>query len=264
MKFEVSFIPDFKRLEESVALAEQYGVHFEYNDFFIPAVYTNPEELDKRIQTYMTFDRDRSKDTMHGVFLDITIHSNDPVIADYSKKCMIQSLEIAKRLGLRGVVFHTGLIAGFKDYTYVANWLNVNAEFFSTLCNKYSDIQIFMENMFDLDYELLLLLAQKMADVPNFGLCLDYAHAAISNVSAVEWLKNCAPFIKHIHINDNDLANDLHMTLGKGEIDWEEFKNELVKLVDEGVIKEKPSILLELKSLESFEESIEFYNKLFA
>ena len=64
-------------------------------------------------------------------------------------------------------------------------------------------------------------------------------------------------------INDNDLINDLHMTLGKGKIDWQEFKRELELLLESGIMKETPGILIELKSLESFEESIELFNHVF-
>ena len=120
-----------------------------------------------------------------------------------------------------------------------------------------------MENMFDFDYELILKLSKELEDVTNFGICLDYAHAAISHVAPVEWLRKCAPYIKHMHINDNDLINDLHMTLGKGKIDWQEFRRELELLLEGGIMKETPGILIELKSLESFEESIEMFNHVF-
>ena len=66
-----------------------------------------------------------------------------------------------------------------------------------------------------------------------------------------------------MHINDNDLIDDLHMTLGKGKIDWQEFRRELELLLEGGIMKETPGILIELKSLESFEESIELFNHVF-
>ena len=263
MKIEISVIPEYNRLDESVAVAEKYNAHFEYNDFFLPAVYMNQEEIDKRVDKYLSCGRDTSMDTMHGVFLDMVIHSTDPSIAEYSKQRIHQSMEIAKRLGVKGVIFHTGLIAGFKEQKYVSNWIKVNAEFFSKLCAEYPDICVYMENMFDFDYELILKLSKELEDVTNFGICLDYAHAAISHVAPVEWLRKCAPYIKHMHINDNDLINDLHMTLGKGKIDWQEFRRELELLLESGIMKEMPGILIELKSLESFEESIELFNHVF-
>ena len=263
MKIEISVIPEYNRLDESVAVAEKYNAHFEYNDFFLPAVYMNQEEIDKRVDKYLSCGRDTSMDTMHGVFLDMVIHSTDPRIAEYSKQRIHQSMEIAKRLGVKGVIFHTGLIAGFKEQKYVSNWIRVNAEFFSKLCAEYPDICVYMENMFDFDYELILKLSKELEDVTNFGICLDYAHAAISHVAPVEWLRKCAPYIKHMHINDNDLINDLHMPLGKGKIDWQEFRRELELLLEGGIMKETPGILIELKSLESFEESIELFNHVF-
>ena len=66
-----------------------------------------------------------------------------------------------------------------------------------------------------------------------------------------------------MHVNDNDLVNDLHLPLGSGKIDWQEFSKELKRLYENGELKELPSILLELKSLEAFEESIAVFYKLF-
>ena len=256
-------IPDKTNLGESLKFIEEQGCACEYNDFFLPFVLDDEEKKKELIAFYKSLPRDRSNDTMHGAFLDLVLHSSDPKIAEYSKQCMRKSMEIAKRLGVKGVIFHTGLIAGFKEYNYVSNWITKNAEFFRDLCTSYPDIQVYMENMFDLDYELIWLLANQMTDVPNFGICLDYAHASISNIKPVEWLKNLAPFIKHMHINDNDFVNDLHLTLGKGQIDWQEFRTELKTLLENGEMKEMPSILLELKSLESFEESIVLFQQLF-
>lgn len=263
MKVEVSFIPEYERLQESVAIAQKYHAHFEYNDFYLPSVYTDEEEVDRRIKAYLSCGRDTGMDTMHGVFLDMTVHSSDPNIAAYSKKRIRQSLEIGRRLGVKGIVFHTGLIAGFKEQSYVSNWLSVNVDFFQKICMEYPDLNVYMENMFDRDEELLYQLAERMKDMPNFGICLDYAHAAISDVAPSRWFERCAPYIRHMHINDNDLVNDLHLPLGSGKIDWQEFSKELKRLYENGELKELPSILLELKSLEAFEESIAVFYKLF-
>ena len=130
MKVEISIIPEYDRLEESVAIAEKYHAHFEYNDFYLPAVYLNQMEIDKRVERYLSCKRDAGMDTMHGAFLDLALNSSDPNIADYSKQCIRKSMEIAKKLGVKGVVFHTGLIAGFKERHYVSNWIAKNTEFF--------------------------------------------------------------------------------------------------------------------------------------
>jgi len=40
---------------------------------------------------------------------------------------------------------------------------------------------------------------------------------------AKEWINVLRPYIKHMHINDNDLKNDLHKAIGQGNIDYKEF-----------------------------------------
>ena len=252
MKIEVSVIPEYNRLDESAAMAEKYNAHFEYNDFFLPAVYMNQEEIDRRVDKYLSLGRNTSKDTLHGVFLDMVIHSTDPKIAEYSKQRIHQSMEIAKRLGVKGVIFHTGLIAGFKEEKYVSNWIRVNAEFFSALCEEYPDICVYMENMFDYDYELILKLSKELEGVTNFGMCLDYAHAAISHVAPVEWLRMCAPYIKHMHINDNDLKADLHQPVGTGQIDWSRFQDLMMKNHIHS------TVLVEVKGYEAHKKSLEY------
>ena len=70
---------------------------------------------------------------------------------------------------------------------------------------------------------ILAGLAEKMRDIKNFGVCLDYAHAMLSRCTGREWIETLAPYIRHIHINDNDLQNDLHLAVGAGKLDWQEF-----------------------------------------
>ena len=212
------------------------------------------------IELYKQLARDRSKDTLHGAFLDMTIHSADPVIAEHSKQCMKKSMEIGRRLGVKGVVFHTGLLAGFKEASYMDSWLEINEAFFRSLCSEYSEIEIYMENMFDLDPELWIRLGERLADVSNFGLCLDYAHASLADYPAADWLKAAAPFVKHMHINDNDLRDDLHLPVGEGKIDWNSFKKEMKNaLFNEN---HNISILIEVKGIEAFQTSMMYWQKL--
>ena len=106
MKKNWLLIPEFEQRESYAELAEQCQAGFEYNDFFLPEVYGNEEEIQRRVDGYCSLRRDRSKDTLHGVFLDVVISSDDPQIAEYSKKRFRQSMEIARRMAIKGVVFH--------------------------------------------------------------------------------------------------------------------------------------------------------------
>lgn len=237
-------IPDRDRIEESLEISRKYGAHFEYNDFFLPSVLEDEEQKEELIRFYKGLGRDMSLDTMHGAFLDVTVHSSDPRIREVSELRVRQSMEIAKKMGLRGVVFHTNIIANFKDAAYMDGWVESNMRFFKQILMEYPGIYVYMENMFDLDPEVLLHLVHKMKDETYFGVCLDYAHASISQTAAEDWIESLAPYIKHMHINDNDLSIDLHQAIGKGKMDYEKYTFLMKKY---GVEK---SVLLEVRKIE--------------
>lgn len=115
-----------------------------------------------------------------------------------------------------------------------------------------------MENMFDTDPELLAKLAERMADVPNFGVCFDYAHAQVfgDENRMEEWVKMLAPYVKHLHINDNDLRSDLHLPLGEGKIDWNKFRQFYESYFSQA------SVLIEVTGLERAKRSLQFLEQL--
>ncbi len=243
-------IPNFDRLTESVRLAEAYGAAFEYNDFYIPEIYNNPREVNKRIAAYCALPRDRSQDTLHGAFLDMVIASQDAVLREYSREKIAQSMQIAASLGPRGVVFHTGLIASLNFGDYQKAWIDAAEEVFRPLCEQYPNLCVYIENTFEQTPEVFNNLMQRMGDIPNFALCLDYAHAVLTQTPPESWVKNLAPHIRHIHLNDNDLRRDLHLVPGEGKIDYTQFA-QLLKKYQVDV-----PILLELKGIERQEKAL--------
>lgn len=251
----VSIIPKRDNIEESLRLSKEYNANFEYNDFFLPFILDDEDKKKELIEFYKSLPRDRSNDTLHGAFLDVTLHSSDARIREVSELRVRQSMDIAKELGIRGVVFHTNMIANFKDAIYMDNWVKVNAAFYKKLLAEYPGMYVFMENMFDFDPDMLAALAEELKEEPYFGVCLDYAHATISKVSAKEWFKVLKPYIKHMHINDNDLKNDQHKAVGHGSIDYKEF----TKLMQENEMD--ISVLVEVSKLEEQSGSLEYMAK---
>ncbi len=245
-------VPQRADMERMSSLAEVYDCAFEYNDFFIPDVMDDSKKQEEIITGYGRYRNDFSIDTMHGAFLDVTIHSDDPLIRDASMLRIRQSMETAKRMGLKGVVFHTGRLAGFRAPVYLRNWCDRNVKFFTEIAYQYPEQQIYMENMFDEAPDILAGLAEKMQGVGNFGVCLDYAHAMISDCSGKEWIETLAPYIRHIHINDNDLQNDLHLAIGAGQIDWQEFD----RIIRQHQIN--ATVLVEVSCYEAQKESLEY------
>lgn len=265
-------IPDKTNTEQTFGLAKEYNCAFEYNDFYAAEVLDDSKRQADIIEYYSgyrkAFTKDKmhgaassvstnspagvfARDTMHGAFLDVTIHSRDPLIREASMLRVKQSMEIAKRMGVKGVVFHTGRLAGFRESVYLEYWKKTNMEFFTGLAQRYPGQQIYMENMFDEKPDILADFAESMRGVENFGICLDYAHAVISGCSGREWLETLAPYIRHMHINDNDLKNDLHQAVGSGSINWQEFDALVRKYgVDAPVLVEVNGCDAQKKSLE--------------
>lgn len=250
-------VPDRRDMERMRALAAEYGCAFEYNDFFLPKVMEDPQKQKEIIENYRMSQKPFpfETDTMHGAFFDVTIHSDDPLIRDASMLRVRQSMEIAKSMGLKGVVFHTGRLAGFRAAGYLQNWRDRNEAFFAELAGRYPAQQIYMENMFDEAPDILAGLAEKMRDVKNFGVCLDYAHAMLSKCPGRAWIEALAPYIRHIHINDNDLQNDLHLAVGAGTLDWQEFDS----LIRE--YRVEAPVLVEVNGYEAQKESLQYLKR---
>jgi len=57
-------------------------------------------------------------------------------------------------------------------------------------------------------------------DSPAVRFCLDTGHANITG-NLKEFVQELAPFLNHIHLNDNHSEDDEHLPYGEGAIDWQ-------------------------------------------
>lgn len=247
-----SIIPDSDNIEPAIELSNKFGVNWEYNDFTEPVVYDDLAKVDELIEFYKGIDRDRSGDTMHGAFLGLDLAALDDTLRDRSRKLMAQSVDIAERLKIKGVVFHTGLIGGLRIDYYIENWLKSATEFFTKQCRMHPTITIFVENTFEQEPDILVELMHRMSGIDNFKLCLDYGHAALTDTPLEQWVQQMAPYIGHMHLNDNDLKNDLHLVPGLGSIDFQNWK----KLLECNGID--TSVLLELRGYDRIEQAVRY------
>lgn len=251
MKRNWSIIPEFEQREQFFILSEQYQTAFEYNDFYVPSVYQNEEEVEKRIRGYCNLHRNRSNDTLHGVFLDNVPCSDDTVIAQYSRMRMQQSMEIAQRLEIKGVVFHSALVPKVTNDVYIGNWLQRQTEFFQQLLEQFPSLYIYLENTTEENPAYLLRLKKRLENYDRFRFCFDYAHANISGNETKLWIQQMKEHICHMHINDNDGVDDLHQVPGQGSIDWKQFEKETQDISD-------VSMLIEIRGFEKQKQALEY------
>ena len=249
-------VPDPKKINESLALAEEYGFGFEFDDFFHPNILDDPYRCKELIKFYRSYDLPKVT-TLHGDFFDVIIFSEDRRIRKISELRVRQSMDIAAEMGVRGVVFHTNHIPNFSVDYYISNWVEMNCRFWTKMLSEYPDLEIYIENMFDINTNAIAALAERMQHHRRFGICLDYAHAcAFGNNKIDKWCKTLSPYVKHMHINDNDLVNDLHLAIGDGKINWREFALHLKNGLS------PQTILIEISSVERQRRSAEYLRDL--
>lgn len=249
---QLSIIPSLTQLSSYVAFSKQFNAAFEYNDFFLPAVLDHENRKKDIMHQYLSLDRDRSHDTLHGAFLDICINSDDPKIFAISDLRVHQCMEIAKEMGLKAVIFHTNYIVNFRLKPYLHNWLSRNETYWKKILKEYPKQKIYIENMFDDSPYLLTELANRMKEEPRFAVCLDIAHAFISGSPLLSWFDSLKPYVKHLHINDNNGIEDLHQAVGSGNFPWNTFQDWLISL------KELPSLLIEVRNFEDLQKSVKY------
>ncbi len=243
------------KLKQYAEIAKKFNVSFEINDFFDPDVLDSEEEQNRIIEEYMKCGIPEDS-TLHGAFFDVSIFSRDSKIREISKYRMEQSLDIACRLGVRAVVFHTNYNPRLSDEAYNNFFVDSTVSILTILLEKYRDINIYLENMFDEDPYILREISKRLEGYNNFGVCFDWAHASIYGPPVSKWLEELGRYIKHIHINDNDLCKDLHMAVGSGKIDWTAFVENYERYF------KACSVLIETNEPETQIESLEYINGL--
>ena len=249
---QLLIIPDRGNIKQSLAIAEEFGTGFEYNDFYDPNILDDRELCQKITEEYRGLSLPPHQlCTLHGAFYDVIIFSVDKRIREVSDLRVRQSIRAAENIGAKAVVFHTNYDPFFSWRSYIDGWLDTNEKYWSGILGEYPDMNIYFENMFDRSPDVMAELAERLYGYGNFGICLDYAHAALTPVPHEEWVKKLGKYVRHMHINDNDLIGDLHRAVGKGKINWDKF----YRLYDEYL--EGASILIETSSSENQRLSLE-------
>ncbi len=254
---QIYVIPELNNLDASVSFSKCNALGWEFNDFMQPDVLGDQKETQRIIGQYRECEMPRFR-SIHGAFMDILPHSYDVKIRSVAYERIGQSLAVANSLRCDRIVFHTNLVHNFISKSYIDNWLEKNAEYWMSTAGKNPDITILMENMFDMTPDAIAALAERMNGVSNFGVCLDYAHSIIfgkADKSGELFVRTLAPYVRHIHLNDCDLIHDLHLAVGDGQIDWDEFA-ELYGNYLSGV-----PILIEVNGIENQKRSLDYLSE---
>jgi sugar phosphate isomerase/epimerase len=239
--------------EDYLKYVSDRGLGLEVTDFaFSDVLDSNWREiLDRRRDALQGF---AGTVSMHGVFMEITVHSHDRLIREVARERIRHNLDIAAELNARYIVFHSNYVSLITEPSYRSNWLERNAEFWSEMIGKYETI-VMLENLWEETPATLQELMESVAS-PKLRVCLDTGHVnAFSEASMNDWLESVGKYIGYMHVHDNHGQRDEHLVPGKGYIDWQGFTATIRAL---GIT---PGVLFELDNLPDSIRSLEYFDK---
>lgn len=164
---------------------------------------------------------------LHLPFRDLAPGSVDRLIREASRQRLEAALELAQ-------VYAPAHLVGHPIYNDDAwdqqpqRWASCSAEVWAKLLDAWpGHPPLFLENIFEREPGPLALLMKELAG-RDVGICFDVGHwhsfsrgKARGNLE--EWVTTLAPWIRHLHLHDNDGTGDEHKGLGRGEIDFAQF-----------------------------------------
>ncbi len=158
--------------------------------------------------------------TIHGPFLDLNPMAFDRQIRKVTMHRFSQAWEAARELNASRIVYHSCMI---PSVYFLQGWAERMADFWNEFLEAHSGIPVCMENVLDPEIYPFLDVAKRV-DSTDFGICLDIGHAnCYSKHPAEKWATELAPYIRHVHLHDNDKSYDQHLALGDGNIPWKKI-----------------------------------------
>lgn len=252
------FLSDGGHVDRMINLLKDSQCNLEVQAFSRPEILTG--DLKKSLAEYKDAIKplNLKRIFLHGPFFDITIASPDPEATALGRTRYLQGLDCALYLGADTIIFHSQYNPLLRLPAYINDWLTLSEKFYREILEteKYSGIRILVENMFedspDLLYELL-----KRLDSPRMGICMDVGHVNVYGKGEnAHWIGKLSPFIRHLHLSDNDGLVDQHRPLGAGNVNFEEI---FQILHDADVM---PDCCLELGNEMDLSESLDFLDNL--
>lgn len=243
-----------KNIEACVELAVKHGMGIEVMAFAYPDLLDGDwRSVLARYKTLL--EPVKGMVTMHGPFMDMASGSPDQQINEVCKGRFRHAIRIAHDLGAKIVVLHANFIASIHTEEYRSGWQRRNISFWEQIADYAAqlDVIVAVENMWEFDPDIIGDVLKKI-DHPNLRACLDIGHAHLySQVPFSEWLTTMAPYLVHLHVNNNDGEMDVHGGLGVGVLDYQTLLAAVRSLPN------KPSITLEMDSVADMEASFSFF-----
>jgi len=162
--------------------------------------------------------------TFHGPFMDLAPGGLDETIRKATAQRLQRTMELVPLFGPRSVVFHAGYDAS-RYHAHREEWLSSSLATWEPLTKVAEEmgVAIHLENVYEKTPEMILTLIEKISS-EYLGFCLDMGHMNVfGEVPLSEWLDALGPYLKEVHLHDNDGLSDAHAPIGSGTVPFEEL-----------------------------------------
>lgn len=220
--------------ENSIENIKDYGIGMEINHTCISEM-LDDEKREKLISEIREDIKksEAEKLIMHGPFTEIHPAAIDYKVRNLGMKRLNEAYEVAKELGVKKMIVHTGWLPFiyFKEYQ-----AEKAMEFFEEFMrDKPKDFEIAIENVLEDEPFMIKDMMEKIRD-KRIKLCLDIGHAysmTDKEYSVEDWIRELSPWISHMHLHNNDGKSDSHSAFDEGKMDMEEVFDLIERYVDD-------------------------------
>lgn len=203
---------------DAVPAAKEYEINLEIAEF---CTAWNMDEkftgVDKVVQKKLD---GIAKSVLHAPYNELFPCAIDKKARALAAERYRHAAQLAKRYGSEKVIIH----GGFNPWIYFPVWyVEQSILFWKAFLKDDPGVQIVLENVLETEPAWLLDIV-KGVDDPRLRMCLDIGHVnAYSSIPILGWLEDCAPYISHFHVHNNDGTRDQHNALHDGSMPMKEF-----------------------------------------
>lgn len=242
--------PKDSALEEGLAFARAHHLDYEISLGDAGEFWTHTDAVVDRYRTALKgFSGLLS---MQSPVVDINVVSPDPEIARISRERCVQTIEIAKLLGVRYLVMPSQWTPLYPVTSSLKSWLARLTDFWEETIAEHLEgtpMAIVLENMMEPTPEHLITLLSRV-NSSHLRAGVDTGHVNIfSSCSPMDWLRELGSQVAYIHAHNNAGDVDSHLAFDKGLIDMDSFLNHLA------LLPQKVHLSIATASMESLESS---------
>ncbi|HEY9075301.1 MAG TPA: TIM barrel protein [Anaerolineaceae bacterium] len=211
-------------LEAATAFCRQQNLGIELTDFAFPASLDGSvEALAERCAHHRALTAGVQPVSSHGPFMDLIVTSRDPAIVEVCRKRHGAGLEASHRSGASLYIAHTNFTPLIRNASYQANFCKRTVDFWLPFADWAAErgMVICLENLWEQTPEVQAEIVT-LANHPSLKASFDNGHALVfSDVPASEWIYTLGKGLAHLHLHDNNGAEDEHKPAGQGKENWQ-------------------------------------------